>query len=177
MTCPVHALSSRSCVASALVLPPLLASLVRRGRYRFIGVGSFVGLVFLKVLDAACNTMAPLINKQLILFLENSTDNYYNASEVSSRSTSPLTSWCGANQLCSNWQLVLLVFGLYISQLASGALRSYTEFQAKRMAMHSYAALTKVRVQAATNNWLRKELTGRLPCRSRHAEYRRAGPV
>ena len=76
--------------------------------------------------------MAPLINKQLIVYLEGSTDD---------------TSWCGpvtpAGPPCEMWMLALLVLGLYASQLVSGAIRSYTEFQAKRMAMHCYAALTK----------------------------------
>jgi hypothetical protein len=113
--------------------------------FRFIGLAPFTGLVLLKVLDAASVTMAPLINKQLILYLENSTDNYYDELTGTPPSAAA-ASWCGANRQCSTWQLVLLVLGLYLSQLVSGAIRSFTDFQSKRMAMHSYAALSRVRV-------------------------------
>ena len=80
--------------------------------------------------------MAPLINKQLIIFLENSTN---------AEGSTGQQSWCGEDAdglpACTTWMLALFVLSLYLTQLISGALRAYTEFQAKRMSMHSYACL------------------------------------
>lgn len=113
--------------------------------YRFIGICPFIGLVLLKALDVGCVTMAPLINRQLIVYLEGSSEN--TTSNVTEEVT--FSSWCPASAggagppVCETWMLALMVLGLFVSQLASGAIRAFTEFHSKRMAMHSYAALTK----------------------------------
>jgi hypothetical protein len=90
--------------------PPGQANLTKVW-YQHIGVAKFVLLVLLKVVDAACVTIAPLVNKQLIIYLEGSKDE---------------PSWCGDSSVdgppCTDWHLALLVLLLYVLTITVAAI-------------------------------------------------------